>query len=171
MKLHNRSSILSLAAFAAGLAVFPTQPAHAAGAGVQSEALIVRSLSLVKSEDLDWGTLVASPLAGTVTINAVSGARSVTGGVAAAGGTPSRAEFVGAGRIGVLTIIALSASPTLSNGSGGTMSTLLQLDGPTLRILPGTGAQTIGVGGILAVGANQAAGDYSGTFTLTVNYL
>lgn len=151
--------------------VLPAQSVSAAGESGIANAVVVRQLSLVKTEDLDWGTLVPSPLAGTVTINATSGARSVTGGVTTAGGTPRRAEFVGAGRLGVLTLIALGASPTLANGSGGTMATLLQLDGPTIRLLTGTGVQTIGVGGILAVGANQAAGDYAGTFTLTVNYL
>lgn len=168
--MQHRSLTIAGIAFASALSSLPVDAVHAAGASGRSEAVVVRRLSLVKTEDLDWGTLVTSPLAGTATIDAVSGARSTTGGVVAAGGTTRRAEFVGAGQIGLLTIVTLGASPTLANGSGGTMATLLALDGPGIRFLPGTGVQTIGVGGILAVGANQAAGDYIGTFTLTVTY-
>ena len=39
----------------------------------------------------------------------------------------------------------------------------------TATLLP-SGVQTYYVGGTLTVPANQPAGDYSGTFTLTVNY-
>ena len=163
-------SIVALAGFSVALAGWPASAAHAAGASGRSEAVVVRRLSLVKTEDLDWGTLVTSPLAGTATIDSVSGARTTTSGVVAAGGTPRRAEFVGAGQIGLLTVVTLGASPVLDNGSGGTMATLLLLDGPGARLFPGTGIQTIGVGGILAVGASQAAGNYTGSFNLTVTY-
>jgi spore coat protein U-like protein len=146
-------------------------PVSAAGAGATAQAVVIRRLSLVNTQDLDFGTLVTSPVAGTATINPVSGARTVGGGVAAAGGTPSRAEFVGAGQIGLLSFIALGAPPVLSNGTGGTMPSTLSLDGPGIRVLPGTGVQTIGVGGTINVGANQQEGNYTGTFTLTVNYL
>lgn len=147
-------------------------PAHAASTTSTSEALILRPLTLTQTEDLDFGTILPSAVAGTVTVNANTGVRTTTGGVAAAGGTPRRAEFVGAGRLGLLTIIAIGVPPVLTNGSGGTMATALVVEGGTgLRILPGTGIQTYRVGGTLTVGANQAAGDYAGTFTLTVNYL
>ena len=47
--------------------------------------------------------------------------------------------------------------------------------GGGIALLGGTllpsGVQTYYVGGTLNVGANQPAGDYSGTFQLTVNYL
>ena len=42
--------------------------------------------------------------------------------------------------------------------------------GSSATLLP-SGVQTYYVGGTLSVPANQPAGDYSGTFTLTVNYL
>lgn len=146
--------------------------AHAASTTSTSEALILRALTLTQTEDLDFGTILPSAVAGTVTVNANTGVRTTTGGAAAAGGTPRRAEFVGAGRLGLLTIIAIGVPPVLTNGSGGTMATALVVEGGTgLRVLPGTGIQTYRVGGTLTVGANQADGDYAGTFTLTVNYL
>lgn len=169
----DQTSRLRFAALIA-LALLPIvavpQPALAAGAPASAEAVVVRRLSLVKTEDLDFGTLIPGAVPGTATVNPLTGARTVTGGVTAAGGTPLRAEFVGAGTIGLFTIVTLGASPTLANGTGGTMATALALDGPALRLLPGTGVQTFRVGGTLTVGANQAIGDYAGNFVLTVNY-
>jgi Domain of unknown function (DUF4402) len=164
-----RNPMLTLGA--AIMAALATSPALAAGASGPTEAVIVSPLSLVNTEDLDFGTLISGPLAGTATINATTGARSVTGGVVAAGGTPKRAEFVGVGTIGLLSLVSMSAAPVLSNGSGGTMATALVMEGGTgLRLFPGTGVQTFRVGGTLTVGAGQAVGTYAGTFTVTVTY-
>lgn len=156
-----------LAALAAG-----AFPAHAATTAAPAEAVTLSPLSLVKTEDLDFGTLVSGPAAGTARINANTGARTTTGGVTAAGGgTPKRAEFVGVGGRGILIMVAVSAPPTLSNGTGGTMPTALSVQGGTgVRLSPGTGVQTFRVGGTLNVAANQPAGNYAGTFTLTVTY-
>jgi hypothetical protein len=147
-------------------------PAQAATRAAPVEAVTIKPLSLVKTEDLDFGTLIAGPAAGTATINANTGVRTTTGGVtAAAGGTPKRAEFVGVAIIGLLINVAIGASPTLTNGTGGSMTTALAVEGGTgLRLFPGTGVQTFRVGGTLNVGANQQSGDYAGTFSLTVNY-
>ena len=157
----------SLAALAAS-----GSSAYAATRAAPVEAVAISPLSLVKTEDLDFGTLVSGPVAGTATINANTGARTTTGGVTAAGGgTPKRAEFVGIGGRGILIIVAISASPTISNGTGGTMPTTLAVQGGTgVRLFPGTGVQTFRVGGRLNVGANQPAGNYTGTFSLTVTY-
>ncbi len=160
-----------LAPGAAIIAAFSASPALAAGASGPAEAVLISPLSLVNTEDLDFGTLISGALPGTATIDASTGARSVTGGVVAAGGTPKRAEFVGIGTVGLLTLVSMSPSPILTNGSGGTMPTALVMEGGTgLRLLPGTGVQTFRVGGTLTVGGSQAVGTYSGTFTVTVTY-
>lgn len=147
-------------------------PALAATTAAPAEAVAISSLSLVKTEDLDFGTLVSGPAAGTATINANTGVRTTTGGVTAAGGgTPKRAEFVGIGGRGILIIVGIGPAPTLTNGTGGTMTSTLSVQGGTgVRLFPGTGVQTFRVGGRLNVGANQQDGNYVGTFTLTVNY-
>lgn len=146
-------------------------PAFAASAGGPTEAVIVSPLSLVNTDDLDFGTIVRGATAGTVTINANTGARTVTGGAVAAGGTPKRAAFVGVGRPGILSFVSIGPAPTLSNGTGGTMTTTLAVEGGGgLILFPGSGVQTFRVGGTLAVGANQQEGNYTGTFTMTVVY-
>jgi hypothetical protein len=137
-----------------------------------SRAIIVTPLSLVQVDDLDFGSLVPSTVSGVVTIDANSGSQSAIGGVTAYGSAVSRrAYFVGAGTEGQPVSIALSAPPSLSDGAGNSMAVLaLTLDGPALRIIPADRVVHIYVGGILSVNANQAPGDYAGTFDMTVNY-
>lgn len=150
----------------------PAAPALAATGAADSRAIVVTPLSLVKVDDLDFGTLVPSAASGIVTINAVSGAQSAAGGVSAYGSALAhRAYFVGAGTAGQPVVIVVGPSPVLWDGSGNSMPVLaLTLDGPVLRTIPADRVVHIYVGGILSVNANQPPGDYAGTFDMTVNY-
>lgn len=135
-------------------------------------AVVLNPLSVVNTSDLDFGTLARGATAGTAIVDPATSARTTSGGTVAAGGTPQSATFVATGVINRVHIVALGPAPTLANGSGGTMAlSALMLDGPTLRLFGAGGVSTIRVGGILNVAANQAEGDYSGTFTITVIYL
>ena len=81
-----RNWVLGSSMAAAGIL---SVPAQAATRAAPVEAVTIRPLSLVKTDDLDFGTLIAGPSAGTATINANTGVRTTAGGVtAAAGGTP-----------------------------------------------------------------------------------
>lgn len=150
----------------------PVAPALGAIESADSRAIIVTPLSLLKVDDLNFGTLVPSASSGTLTIDAFTGAQSTSGGVTAYGSAIAhRAYFVGAGTAGQPVVIVLGPAPILSDGNGNSMSVLaLTLDGPVLRIIPGHRAVHIYVGGILSVNADQAPGDYVGTFDMTVNY-
>ena len=149
-------------------------PATAAPAIASSDsrAIVVTPLSLVQVDDLDFGTLVPSAVSGVILMDAVTGDRTAIGGVSAYGSSLAhRAYFVGAGTAGQLVTIMLGPAPTLNDGNGHNMPVLaLTLDGPGLRIIPSHRAVHIWVGGILSVAANQAPGEYTGTFTMTVNY-
>jgi hypothetical protein len=159
--------ILSCAA-----ALLMAAPAGAAIESADSRAIVITPLSLLKVDDLDFGSLVPSALSGIVSIDANSGAQSAIGGVTAYGAANSRrGYFVGAGTQGQLVVIVLGSPPLLSDGGGNTMPVLaLTLDGPPLRAIPADRILHIYVGGILSVGADQAPGDYAGTFNMTVNY-
>ena len=87
-----------------------------------------------------------------------------------------------AGTGGILLItVSGDTSVTLTRTGGGAPAMTASLvraattSGGGIALLGGTllpsGVQTYYVGGTLNVGANQPAGDYSGTFQLTVNYL
>lgn len=147
-------------------------PAFAAGTTGNVGVVALRRLSIVNTEDLVFGTMLRPTTPGTVVINPTSGARSVTGGVTAAGGTPRAAQFFTYG--GPLQNVQVNRGPlpVLNRaGGGGTMNvTVLTLNGPTLRFLSAAGLLDLRVGGTLAVKANQAEGDYSGTFQIIVTY-
>lgn len=169
---------LTIAAAAAGATL--CVPAHAADTNVTANAAIVRPNTLIKTDDLDFGTLVSGPTAGTASVNAVTGARTTSGGVTPVGNDAQRATFQGTGGILLITVSG-STSVTLSRVGGGapTMTATLvraaSTSGGGIALLGSTllpsGIQTYYIGGTLTVPANQPAGDYTGTFTLTVNYL
>jgi hypothetical protein len=158
-----------MAAFAAQLAV-PTT-AQAATATASGRAIIITPFQFIQVDDLAFGTIVPGPSTGTVTLDAMSGGRSTSGGVVALGGAGQRARFVGAGSDGQTVDVSLSAPPTLDDGNGNTMTMAsLDLDGPTTRTIGPDLAFDVYVGGTLNIGANQTPGTYSGTFSLTVQY-
>lgn len=138
------------------------------------KALILIPLTLTKISDLDFGSVIPSGTSGTVIIDPATGDRTVTGGIV---GVPSadgnQAYFGGAGSAGQQVVVVIAAPATLSNGTGGTIGVVtLTQDGSPIRTVDPT-ARTffVGVGGMINIGANQAEGDYTGTFTVTANYL
>ncbi len=135
-------------------------------------ATTVAPLSVVKTDDLDFGVLVASATAGTASINAATDGRTTAGGTTAAGGAPMAAHFTAAGRIGAIALIALPGSITLTRGGGTETMTVTSIssNGPTLRVFPGSATIDVAVGGTLNVAANQVNGTYAGTFTVNVLY-
>jgi hypothetical protein len=68
--------------------------------------------------------------------------------------------------------VTLGTAPTLTR-SGGTETmtmTALTMNGGINRTLTAAGTLDLRIGGTLAVAANQVAGVYAGTFTVTVDY-
>lgn len=162
------AAALAASAFAAPAAaqVYPDQQAT-------GEALILVPLSLVKIDDLDFGTVITSPLSGTVTINATTGARSVAGGVTGlASALGNRARFAGAGSPNQQVIVVVTPPAALQNLNGDQLPVLaLTLEGSPIKTIdPITRAFSFGVGGIIMVNANQPEGDYSANFDVTAVY-
>ena len=155
-------------------------PAYAADMNATANAAVVRPNTLIKTDDLDFGTLLGGPGGGTVTINPVTNGRSATGGATLVGSDGRRAVFQGTVGIFLITVSG-STSVTLTRTGGGAPAMTASLvraattSGGGIALLGATllpsGVQTYYIGGTLTVPANQPAGDYSGTFTLTVNYL
>jgi len=155
-------------------------PAHAADLGGTANAAVVRPNTLIKTDDLDFGTLISGPTGGTVTINPLTNGRGAIGGATLVGNDGRRAVFQGTGGIFLITVSG-STSATLTRAGGGapamtaTLVRAASTSGGGIALLGGTllpsGVQTYYIGGTLNVPANQPAGSYSGTFTLTVNYL
>ena len=164
--------ILIAAAIAAAL---PAAPALAASpsntATASGKALLLLPLTLTKVNDLQFGTIVSSAVAGTVTINAASGARTHTGGVTEVGSDPGqRALFDWAGTPGQQVNFDLSYPTTLDDGAGNSVQVALLYLQSSTAIADSAGVVEVGVGGSILVSANQPEGTYSNTFQVTANY-
>jgi len=135
-------------------------------------AIVLRALSLLKVEDMDFGWLTATS-AGTATVNPFTGAVTTTGGVLSVGGTSQAAWFVGAASRNTPIKIRIPNKPITLTRVGGTETMSLStwtLDGPTDRKTGVDRAFNFKVGGTLTVAAGQADGVYQGTFDVDVQY-
>ncbi len=140
--------------------------ANAATANATARAKILRQLTVINTSDLQFGVIVTGAAASTV---AVSTAGVVTCGAGlVCTGTTTAAGFTIGGTTGQVATISVPASVTLTNALLTTMSASLVSSAATVPLVANAGAFT--VGGTLSVAANQQDGDYTGTFTATVNY-
>jgi hypothetical protein len=166
---------LSAAGFiAAAISAAPTAaaPVPASSTG---KALILIPLKITKIDDLDFGTIIAPPSAGTVTLDATTSARTYTGGAVGVASTPGhRGLFGGAGTPSEQVFVSIFPPTQLTDSNGDTIGvgalTLDDSGNPLRTIDPTTHAFYVGVGGILNLAANQPDGDYSATFQLFANY-
>jgi hypothetical protein len=157
--------LLSCSAAASAAPVAATKNAN-------GHATILKSLSLVKQSDLEFGELIVNG-AGTSVINPLAGTMTTAGPITIVGTTAHPAVFTATGSKNSVVLIRLPQNPvTLTRvGGGGTMTVSnWTLDGATNRKVPLSSAFNFSVGGTLNVGAGQADGDYVGTFTVTVQY-
>ncbi|MEO7410666.1 MAG: DUF4402 domain-containing protein [Sphingomicrobium sp.] len=137
-------------------------------------ALLLIPLRLTKIDDLSFGSVIPSPVSGTVIINSVTGARTTAGGITA---VPSdvgqRAYFGGAGSPNQQVIVTVTSPAQLTSVAGDTLTVLaLTLDGPPVRTIhPVNRTFFFGVGGIILVGADQPEGVYTSDYDVTADYL
>lgn len=140
--------------------------AQAASTTATAKAKILAPLSITNSSDLDFGTIVSGAAASTVAVSPAGAPTCGTGLTCI--GTVSAAGFNLAGTSGALVTISLAAPTVTLTSAGNSMSATLAASQNSLT-LTSTGG-TFTVGGTLNVAANQAAGTYSGTFTVNANY-
>jgi len=170
-----------LAAAAATLAVATPAFAQAVSASAQAEArgTVVQPLTLVKQQDLDFGTVVSTATAGNVVIDANTGARTFPSGGPI--GVPSypgnRGLFQGAGTAAQNYQLTLSAPAVLVSQTNPldlvtVNSMVLDTCACTAdaRVIGPSGIFNVGVGGDFQIGVNQPAGLYKAQFTVTAVY-
>ena len=177
MNKHSRFILHGFKLAVVVLAICGAGSAMAATATASSTTTVVTPIAVSKAADLSFGNIAGGGSAGTVTLSP-NGSRAATGGAVTAGGTATAAQFNVTGQSGLTYAIDFSGtSATLTSGAN-TMTFTAISDTTASAITSGTattgtltgGAQTIYVGGTLAVGANQVAGTYSGTINVAVNY-
>ena len=167
-----RLAVLVLAMAGAGSAIAANNTTAIAS------GTVVTPLDITTASDLAFGSFAVSA-AGSVTVTP-GGVRSVGGGVTAiASTTSSAAKFDVVGTAGMNYALTLDAPATLTTAGGvNSMPFAAVSDTSASAITSGTvaggtltgGGQSIYVGGVLTVAANQAPGAYSGTITATVAY-
>ena len=166
-------------------AVFVATPALAQATALNANAnsVVVRPLSFIKDDDLEFGFLVRGTTAGTV-VMAPDNTRTATGGVTLAPGRNRPSRFAGFGATGQQVQISVAANIITINRTGGggsmTVDTFRIGSAPTWQnittaprtftIGSSTGVFNFALGATLRVAANQAPGFYSGTFTVILNY-
>lgn len=191
------------AVLASAVAMLLTPAAHAQTAATATRGppvatparvTVIAPLSLIKVTDLRFGKIVARPTVGTITVDQITGACSVTGAILELG-TCQYAQFTGMGTRNMNARISLSASTNLT-GPGqtmvmdqvtlGTNSTISFSGNPNANgrgvglttgggnqrysIVSNNGIFLLNIGARLTVNANQAPGVYSGTITVSVQY-
>ncbi len=133
-----------------------------------AKVTIFAPISISSSGDMDFGTMLTTGTAGTVTVTPAGARSSVDVDLFA--GTPAAASFDVTGRVGQAYSITFPSNATLTSGANTmTMDTFTHDAGGSPQ-LSGSGSDTFNVGATLNVGATQASGTYSGTFSVTVNY-
>lgn len=168
-------------ALGVALAAMLSPTARAETMAGDAQIAIVRPLSFIEVDHLDFGSIIPSNTASTVTLTPF-GVRTSTGGAILVGNDHQSARFAGMGTVLQRGRIRITPNNILLTGPGPAMrvdnwtidpqGTLLQLGAsPNYIIQPLNGVFWFRVGGRLSVGANQPAGLYSGTFNATLDYL
>jgi type 1 fimbria pilin len=125
--------------------------------------------SLKNSQDLAFGTFVAGS-GGSVTVS-LSGARSSSGGVlllSLSGGTAAQFDILGPKNKSYAVTLPADGVVTITRTGGGSMAVNSFVS--NISALNSGSDPALKVGATLAVGASQAVGNYSGTFTVTLVY-
>lgn len=148
------------------IALFSSVPAYAITVTGNASAIIKRNITATETQTMDFGTISSGATAATVTLSP-AGARSST------------LSYYGTSRPGVFNITGEASTPltisfgngTLSNGANTmVLSNFTSSTTPASSTTDSGGNLTLNVGADLAVGANQASGTYTGTYTVTVSY-
>lgn len=145
-----------------------SEPAYAASATGGATVKILQAITVTKSSDLDFGKIVPSASASTVAI-AEDSTRTCGAGLSCYGTTAAGAFDI-TGSAGESVTVAID-NPNITLSDGGSNSMAVALNTTTTGLtLSGAGAGSFKVAGTLNVGANQAAGVYSGQYSVSVSY-
>lgn len=148
-----------------------TASAQAATDNANATATVVTTLTIATATNLVYGNLAPGASGGTLVMSP-AGVRSTTGTVITYSSTFNAASFNVAGTADATYAITLpsNGTVTLSDGGANTMAVNDFTSNPSGTGTLTGGAETLYVGATLTVGSGQAAGSYSTTFDVTVDY-
>ncbi len=164
---------LCLAAVAATLVAATPAVAQQASATAEARGVVLSPLTLTKVTDLDFGTVAATSALGTVSVNADTGIRTVSGGVVAVPSAFSRARFDGLAQAATtvqLTLVPPTGNILISGSNSVGVSNMSFDSAGTVRVVPAGGSFSAFVGADFDIAANQPNGTYSALFQVTADY-
>ena len=146
---------------------------NSATATAAGSATIIQAISLANNTGLAFGAIVKPTSGtGTVSIDATTGARTLTGVVSGGALASNRATFTASGEGASTFSISVPSTFSLTTGTNSLVVTTSQ--SATTATLSGsigtTGSQTFGVGGTINVASATASGAYTGNLVVTVQY-
>ncbi len=142
-------------------------------ANATASANIVARISIANTAALQFGDIVAGTSGTNIVTVAPNGTRAISGAgnASLAGGTITAASFTVSGsgsKTYAITLPATAATLTGPSSSSMTVDTFTSVPSGTGTL--SSGSQVLAVGANLNLSANQTAGNYTGTFTVTVAY-
>lgn len=155
--------------------VLATQRVNAqnqASVTANATATIVKSISIEKIADLQFGKIIAASTAGQVQIQ-TDGSRTIAAGDVVLfnqGSDHQAAAFKTIGSPNATYFLSFPTSVSLAGPTGSTPMTIEGFVHSATGTLSASGEETFNVGATLNVGVNQAAGEYAGTFAVTAAY-
>ena len=172
MKNLNKYFALLLVVLMVGFSANALAANPTASATASATAVIVTPIGITQvGNNLNFGNIVASGAGGTVTVDPTGAATYSGVSAPSAPGTIYAAGFSVTGAPNLTYAITLPVSATLTGSVSGTMTLGTFTSSPSATgTLDGSDTQALTVGATLTVGAGQAAGTYSGTFSVTVDY-
>ena len=142
---------------------------QAADVSADAGAKIVAPLQIQNSTALYFGTIAPSLTANDTVIVSPAGAKNCGAELTCLTDDHTAAAFQVSGEAGTAYTIELPNSITISNGAGGEMI-VNDFTGSKANGQLVSGQDDLTVGGKLGVAANQATGEYTGTFVVAVSY-
>ncbi|MEQ8196028.1 MAG: DUF4402 domain-containing protein [Rhodospirillales bacterium] len=150
-----------------------TSSAMAADATASASAVVGAPIAITQAKGLSFGSFAPNATtAGSVVIG-TDGSPTYNVVTQLSGATPSEGEFSVTGQGAAAISVAIPTSPvTLTNQDGaGTMTVAsFTSDAGATPAFNGSGNFTLNVGATLTVAAGQNAGNYTGTYQVSVNY-
>lgn len=166
--MTSRTTTIILTALVLSTSAVQAQFDDAVGTA-DANASIVSAISIADTSDLNFGDVVASGVAGTVVMTS-AGVRSATAGATLGSSTGiSAAAFTVTGDADSTFAITLPTTIQILAGTDEMTVDNFTSSLGAIGTLSG-GTATLGVGATLQVEAAQVAGNYTGTFNVTVAY-
>ena len=142
-----------------------------AAANGTATAKILEPIAISAINDLEFGSIAAGSSVSDVVMTS-GGVRSTTGNAdlyTSDAGQQGTFDVTGESNHTYTITLPDNGDVTLTSG-GNSMDVKDFESTPATGSLDAAGKQTINVGATLVVGASQAAGSYTGSYTVTVNY-